>query len=152
MAALVWPQWRTAESPHAATTAAPIARAFGAAQRQAANEALTALRSLQSVTTAGVTYRDYAPRVLERVFFPLKFSVPAPIVMPAIDRHGAGRPNELTSAVANKILAVARTGARLELCAATAGITRRTLGNWLTRSDHPAFAHFQRYFAEAGSL
>ena len=66
-----------------------------------------------------------------------------------MDAARAGLANELTSAVANRILAVVRTGARLEVCAAAAGITRRTLGNWLNRSDHRDFALFQQHFAEA---
>ena len=55
-----------APSPTLATTSAPTSRRhLSSAQRQAANEALQALKALESVTTAGVTYRDYAPRVLD---------------------------------------------------------------------------------------
>ena len=46
-----------APSPTLATTSAPTSRRhLSSAQRQAANEALQALKALESVTTAGVTY------------------------------------------------------------------------------------------------
>jgi len=35
------------------------------AERQAASEAIQALKSLESITTAGVNYQNYAPRVLD---------------------------------------------------------------------------------------
>ena len=43
----------------------PAVRRLTASERQAAAEALQALRALQSITRAGITLADYAPRVLD---------------------------------------------------------------------------------------
>ena len=81
--------------------------------------------------------------------FPLELTEPGPIVLPTIPQDGRGRPAALTSVRAQKVIAMACTGASIPVCAAAGGVTPNTLKSWLRRKDHEAYLVFQRSFAEA---
>ncbi len=83
------------------------------------------------------------------VHFPVKLTEPGPIALPPIPREGRGRPARLTNARAQKIIAMACTGASIPVCAAAGSVTPNTLKSWLRRKNHGAFLIFQRYYAEA---
>ena len=74
---------------------------------------------------------------------------PGPIALPPIPREGRGRPARLTNSRAQKIIAMACTGASIPVCAAAGSVTPNTLKSWLRRKNHGAFLIFQRYYAEA---
>src|SRR5213594_2544061 len=78
-------------------------------------------------------------RVRPLVHFPIELKLPGPITLPPIPQEGRGR----------LILAVASTGATVEVIAAVGGVTPSTLRAWLTRDDHEAYRIFQRAFAAA---
>jgi len=88
-------------------------------------------------------------RVRPLVHFPIALKLPGPITLPPIPQEGRGRPSALTEARARLILAVASTGATVEVIAAVGGVTPSTLRAWLTRDDHEAYRIFQRAFAAA---
>jgi transposase-like protein len=83
------------------------------------------------------------------IHFPLELTEPRSIVLPAIPQDGRGRPAALTNARAEKVIAMACTGASIPACAAAAGVTPNTLKSWLRRKDHEAYVLFQGCFAEA---
>jgi len=81
--------------------------------------------------------------------FPLELAEPGPIELPTIPQDGRGRPAALTNARAQKVIAMACTGASIPTCAAAGGVTPNTLKSWLRRKDHEAYLVFQRSFADA---
>jgi len=81
--------------------------------------------------------------------FPLELTEPRCIVLPPIPQDGRGRPPALTNARAEKVIAIACTGASIPACAAAAGVTPNTLKSWLRRKDHEAYVLFQGCYAEA---
>ena len=81
--------------------------------------------------------------------FPLELAEPGPIELPTIPQDGRGRPAALTNARAQKVIAMACTGASIPTCAAAGGVTPNTLKSWLRRKDHEAYLLFQRSFADA---
>jgi transposase-like protein len=81
--------------------------------------------------------------------FPLELAEPGPIELPTIPQDGRGRPAALTNARAQKVIAMACTGASIPACAAAGGVTPNTLKSWLRRKDHEAYLVFQRGFADA---
>src|SRR6266508_2958069 len=83
-------------------------------------------------------------RVRPLVHFPLELKLPGPVNLPPIPQDGRGRPSALTEARARLILAVACTGATVEVIAAVGGVTPSTLRAWLTPNDHDAYRVFQR--------
>jgi transposase-like protein len=83
------------------------------------------------------------------VHFPLELAEPGPIELPTIPQDGRGRPPALTNARAQKVIAMACTGASIPACAAAGGVTPNTLKSWLRRKDHEAYLLFQRSFADA---
>jgi len=83
------------------------------------------------------------------IHFPLELEEPGPIELPTIPQDGRGRPAALTNARAQKIIAMACTGASIPACAAAGGVTPNTLKSWLRRKDHEAYLLFQRSFADA---
>src|SRR5881409_1930560 len=83
-------------------------------------------------------------RVRPLVHFPLELKLPGSVTLPPIPQEGRGRPSALTEARARLILAVACTGATVEVIAAVGGVTPSTLRAWLTRDDHDAYRIFQR--------
>src|SRR5437867_6446645 len=88
-------------------------------------------------------------RVRPLVHFPLELKLPGSVTLPPIPQEGRGRPSALTTARARLILAVACTGATVEVIAAVGGVTPSTLRAWLTRDDHEAYRVFQPAFAAA---
>jgi len=93
--------------------------------------------------------RDSSGGAASPIYFPLELTEPRPIALPAIPQDGRGRPAALTNARAEKVLAMACTGASIPTCAAAAGVTPNTLKSWLRRKDHEAYVLFQRCFADA---
>ncbi len=93
--------------------------------------------------------RDTGASSSSSVHFPLELTEPGPIVLPTIPQDGRGRPAALTSVRAQKVIAMACTGASIPVCAAAGGVTPNTLKSWLRRKDHEAYLVFQRSFAEA---
>jgi len=93
--------------------------------------------------------RDPSRSASSPVQFPLELIEPRSIVLPAIPQDGRGRPAALTNARAEKVVAMACTGASIPVCAAAAGVTPNTLKSWLRRKDHEAFVLFQGCFADA---
>lgn len=93
--------------------------------------------------------RDPSGSASSPIHFPLELTEPGPIVLPAISQDGRGRPAALTNARAQKIIAMACTGASVPVCAGAGGVTPNTLKSWLRRKDHEAYLLFQRCFAEA---
>jgi transposase-like protein len=93
--------------------------------------------------------RDASGSASSPIRFPLELAEPSAIVLPTIPQDGRGRPAALTNARAQKVVAMASTGASIPACAAAAGVTPNTLKSWLRRKDHEAYLLFQRYFAEA---
>jgi transposase-like protein len=83
------------------------------------------------------------------IHFPLELAEPRPIELPTIPQDGRGRPPALTNARAQKVIAMACTGASIPACAAAGGVTPNTLKSWLRRKDHEAYLLFQRSFADA---
>jgi hypothetical protein len=83
------------------------------------------------------------------IHFPLEPAEPGPIDLPTIPQDGRGRPAALTNARAQKVIAMACTGASIPACAAAGGVTPNTLKSWLRRKDHEAYLVFQRSFADA---
>ena len=51
--------------------------------------------------------------------------------------------------MAQRILAIACTGATVQIIAQAGGVTQQTLRSWLTRDDHEAYTVFQQAFAAA---
>jgi hypothetical protein len=93
--------------------------------------------------------RDAGGAAAPSIKFPLEVTEPGPIVLPEIPQDGRGRPAALTNARAQKIIAMACTGATIPVCAAAGGVTSNTLKSWLRRKDHEAYVLFQRFFADA---
>src|SRR5262245_10958713 len=83
------------------------------------------------------------------IHFPLELTEPRLVTLPTIPQDGRGRPAALTNTRAEKVIAMACTGASIPVCAAAAGVTPNTLKSWLRRKDHEAYVLFQRCFAEA---
>ena len=111
----------------------PVSRGPGGASARA-NE--TSDRELRGATSSPI-------------HFPLELAEPGPIELPTIPQDGRGRPPALTNARAQKVIAMACTGASIPACAAVGGVTPNTLKSWLRRKDHEAYLLFQRSFADA---
>src|SRR5215467_1103131 len=93
--------------------------------------------------------RDPSGSASSTLYFPLELTEPRPIALPTIPQDGRGRPAALTNARAEKVIAMACTGASIPVCAVAGGVTPNTLKSWLRRKDHEAYVLFQRCFAEA---
>jgi len=114
------------------------------------------LTALTAGETLGIYVRDKEPkdpfkksRVRPLVHFPLDLKLPKPVTIPPIKQEGRGRPAELSTELARRMLAVACAGATVSVIAQTGGVTVQTLRSWLTREDHAAFLTFQKAFAAA---
>ena len=107
-------------------------------------------RGAASVGVRESSMSDGAPRAASApIQFPLELAEPGPIELPTIPQDGRGRPAALTNARAQKVIAMACTGASIPTCAAAGGVTPNTLKSWLRRKDHEAYLLFQRSFADA---
>jgi len=107
-------------------------------------------RGAASVGVRESSMSDGAPRAASApIQFPLELAEPGPIELPTIPQDGRGRPAALTNARAQKVIAMACTGASIPTCAAAGGVTPNTLKSWLRRKDHEAYLVFQRSFADA---
>jgi hypothetical protein len=105
---------------------------------------------------AGIRVLTKAPRdpfkksrIRPLVHFPLELTLPKPVVIPPIKHHGRGRPSDLNTEIARRILAVACTSAPLHVIASAGGVDRDTLRSWLTRDDHEGYQVFKAAFAAA---
>ena len=93
--------------------------------------------------------RDPSGSASSPIQFPLELTEPRVVALPTIPQDGRGRPAALTHARAEKVIAMACTGASIPACAAAADVTPNTLKSWLRRKDHEAYVLFQRCYAEA---